>query len=176
MKNRVGRIIIGILALILLGLYTYRQEQLHWHSVDVEAWGPATGLHPEGFDQGIVMNEQPQAPIQMEYAPAPTEAPAAPEVPAPAPVEAAPAEQPLAFDMSDWKYMLVNGDHSIDQYEPENLVYLNMTADEVRRIEALPSVAHVQPFACKGGMLKTDEQIQGIVFKGVDHYLERNKL
>ena len=79
MKNRVGRIIIGILALILLGLYTYRQEQLHWHSVDVEAWGPATGLHPEGFDQGIVMNEEPQAPIQMEYAPAPTEAPAAPE-------------------------------------------------------------------------------------------------
>ena len=130
MKNRVGRIIIGILALILLGLYTYRQEQLHWHSVDVEAWGPATGLHPEGFDQGIVMNEEPQAPIQMEYAPAPTEAPAAPEVPAPAPAEAAPAEQPVRFDLSDWKFMLVNGDHSIDQYEPANLVYLNMTADE----------------------------------------------
>ena len=130
MKNRVGRIIIGILALIVLGLYTYRQEQLHWHSVDVEAWGPATGLHPEGFDQGIVMNEEPQAPIQMEYAPAPTEAPAAPEAPAPAPVEAAPAEQPVRFDLSDWKFMLVNGDHSIDQYEPENLVYLNMTADE----------------------------------------------
>ena len=130
MKNRVGRIIIGILALILLGLYTYRQEQLHWHSVDVEAWGPATGLHPEGFDQGIVMNEEPQAPIQMEYAPAPTEAPAAPEAPAPAPVEAAPAEQPVRFDLSDWKFMLVNGDHSIDQYEPANLVYLNMTADE----------------------------------------------
>ena len=130
MKNRVGRIIIGILALILLGLYTYRQEQLHWHSVDVEAWGPATGLHPEGFDQGIVMNEEPQAPIQMEYAPAPTEAPAAPEIPAPAPVEAVPAEQPVRFDLSDWKFMLVNGDHSIDQYEPANLVYLNMTADE----------------------------------------------
>lgn len=48
-------------------------------------------------------------------------------------------------------------------------IAVNMTADEVRRIEALPSVAHVQPFACKGGMLKTDEQIQGIVFKGVDH-------
>ena len=77
MKNRVGRFIIGILALLLLGLYTYRQEQLHWHSADVEAWGPATGLHPEGFDQGVVMNEEPQAPIQMEYAPAPTEQPAA---------------------------------------------------------------------------------------------------
>ncbi len=131
MKNRVGRAIVGILALILLGFYIYRQEQIHWHSADVESWGPATGLHPEGFEAGVVMNAEPEAPIQMDYAtpapaePAPAEAPA--EIPAP---EAAPTEAPLRFDLSDWKYMLVNGDNSIDQYEPENLVYLNMTADE----------------------------------------------
>ena len=131
MKNRVGRAIVGILALILLGFYTYRQEQLHWHSADVESWGPATGLHPEGFESGVVMNAQPEAPVQMDFStPAPPE-PAPAEVPAelPAP-EAVPTEAPLRFDLSDWKYMLVNGDHSIDQYEPENLVYLNMTADE----------------------------------------------
>ena len=131
MKNRVGRAIVGILALILLGFYTYRQEQIHWHSADVESWGPATGLHPEGFESGVVMNAQPEAPVQMDFStPAPPE-PAPAEVPAelPAP-EAVPTEAPLRFDLSDWKYMLVNGDHSIDQYEPESLVYLNMTADE----------------------------------------------
>ena len=131
MKNRVGRAIVGILALILLGFYTYRQEQIHWHSADVESWGPATGLHPEGFESGVVMNAQPEAPVQMDFStpaplePAPAEVPA--EIPAP---EAIPTEAPLRFDLSDWKYMLVNGDNSIDQYEPENLVYLNMTADE----------------------------------------------
>ena len=134
MKNRVGRAIVGILALILLGFYTYRQEQIHWHSADVESWGPATGLHPEGFESGVVMNAQPEAPVQMDFS---TPAPPAPPEPAPAEVpaelpapEAVPTEAPLRFDLSDWKYMLVNGDHSIDQYEPENLVYLNMTADE----------------------------------------------
>ncbi len=128
MKNRVGRAIIGILALVLFGFYTYRQEQIHWHSADVESWGPATGLHPEGFEAGVDMNaEQQQAPVQMNFT---TPEPAMPAVPE-APAELTePTPEPLRFDLSDWKYMLVNGDHSIDQYEPENLVYLNMTADE----------------------------------------------
>ena len=130
MKNRVGRIIVAILALAAFGFYAYRYEQTHWHSADVEAWGPATGLHPEGFEQGVVMNQEPEAPIQMEYAPAPTEQPAAPAPTEQPVVETVPTEQPLRFDLSEWQFMLVNGDHSIDQYEPENLVYLNMTADE----------------------------------------------
>ena len=130
MKNRVGRIIVAILALAAFGFYAYRYEQTHWHSADVEAWGPATGLHPEGFEQGVVMNQEPEAPIQMEYAPAPTEQPAAPAPTEQPVVETVPTAQPLRFDLSEWQYMLVNGDHSIDQYEPENLVYLNMTADE----------------------------------------------
>ena len=128
MKNRVGRAIIGILALVLFGFYTYRQEQIHWHSADVESWGPATGLHPEGFEAGVDMNaEQQQAPVQMNYSTPEPAMPAVPEAPAELPE---PTPEPLRFDLSDWKYMLVNGDHSIDQYEPENLVYLNMTADE----------------------------------------------
>ena len=128
MKNRVGRAIIGILALVLFGFYTYRQDQIHWHSADVESWGPATGLHPEGFEAGVDMNaEQQQAPVQMNFTTPEPAMPAVPEAPAELPE---PTPEPLRFDMSDWKYMLVNGDHSIDQYEPENLVYLNMTADE----------------------------------------------
>ena len=128
MKNRVGRAIIGILALVLFGFYTYRQEQIHWHSADVESWGPATGLHPEGFEAGVDMNtEQQQAPVQMNFATPEPAMPAVPETPAPTP---APTEEPLRFDLTGWEFVLVNGDHSIGQYEPENLVYLNMTADE----------------------------------------------
>ena len=59
MKNRVGRVIIGILALAMLAFYTYKEDQIHTHSDDIEYWGPATGLHPEGFDQGTVM-ERPE--------------------------------------------------------------------------------------------------------------------
>ncbi len=45
---------------------------------------------------------------------------------------------------------------------------VTMSGDELRAVEALPQVKHIQPIASKGGMLKTDDQIQGIVFKGVD--------
>lgn len=38
----------------------------------------------------------------------------------------------------------------------------------VATIRQMPEVAHVQFFANKGGMAKTDDQIQGIIFKGVD--------
>ena len=37
-----------------------------------------------------------------------------------------------------------------------------------QQVAALPLVAHIQPTASKGGMLKTDSQIQGILLKGVD--------
>ena len=127
MKNRVGRAIIGILALVLLGMYLYRQEQIHWHSADVESWGPATGLHPEGFEAGVSINAEQQEPQQMDYTTPAPEMPAVPGTPA---VTPEPTPEPLRFDLTGWEFVLVNGDHSIGQYEPENLVYLNMTADE----------------------------------------------
>ncbi len=138
MKNRFGRAVIGIMALALLGFYTYKQEQIHWHSVDVDSWGPATGLHAEGFEAGVAMNADPNTAIQIEPEWTETELPTVEEKPAlteetPEVLEipaAVPTEQAIHFDMTDWKYVLVNGDHSIDRYEPENLVYLNMTADE----------------------------------------------
>lgn len=39
---------------------------------------------------------------------------------------------------------------------------------EVERIKSLPQVSHLQFFASKGGMIKTPEQIHGVIFKGVD--------
>ena len=43
---------------------------------------------------------------------------------------------------------------------------LTVDREEVESIEALPGVGHVQFFATKGGMIKTDDHIHGIVFKG----------
>jgi len=39
---------------------------------------------------------------------------------------------------------------------------------EADRIRRTPGVRHLQFFATKGGMVKTDDQIHGIIFKGVD--------
>lgn len=39
----------------------------------------------------------------------------------------------------------------------------------IEDVKALPGVKHVQPYATKPGMIKTEEYIQSIVFKGVDH-------
>ena len=42
---------------------------------------------------------------------------------------------------------------------------------EYTKLTQVPSVEHIQSFAEKGGMLKTEEQIHGIILKGVDrHY------
>lgn len=38
----------------------------------------------------------------------------------------------------------------------------------IASLRAVPGVRHVQPFATKGGMVKTDEQIQGIILRGLD--------
>lgn len=37
---------------------------------------------------------------------------------------------PPEIDLTSWEFVLVNGDNSIDQYEPPELAYLNQTADE----------------------------------------------
>ncbi len=60
--------------------------------------------------------------------------------PTPDPVLAAATEKaaalglpaPPAIDVNEWQYVLVNGDHPMDpiDYEPAELVYLNMTGDD----------------------------------------------
>ncbi len=43
---------------------------------------------------------------------------------------------------------------------------------ELEALCSLPEVDHVQAYAYKGGMLKTDNQIQGIIYKGVDTHFD----
>lgn len=47
-----------------------------------------------------------------------------------------------------------------------------ITPSELDALRSLPEVDHVQAYAYKGGMLKTDDQIQGIIFKGVDTHFD----
>jgi D-alanyl-D-alanine carboxypeptidase len=116
MKNRIGRIIVAVIFLIGFGYYTYKQEQIHSHSVDVESWGEAVELHPEAIGEGVDMSKP------VEYVEeTPEESASAPE-PTPEPTP-----EPLRFDLTSWELMLVNGDHSIDQYAPEELAYISNT-------------------------------------------------
>ena len=119
MKNRTGRIIVAVLFLICFAFYTYKQEQIHSHSVDVESWGEAVELHPEGAEgaAGVDMS-QPVEYVEEE----PAETPVAEPIPSPDPTPA-----PVQFDLTSWEYVLVNGDHSIGQYEPAELGWVSNT-------------------------------------------------
>ena len=64
------------------------------------------------------------APV-VETPPEPTPLPNTPEARAAA--KGLPA--PPNVDITSWEFMLVNGDHSIDQYKPEQFGYLNPTID-----------------------------------------------
>lgn len=57
---------------------------------------------------------------------------------------------------------------SYDMQEDYGSNPVSRTRVEMQRIEATPGVAHVQCYAEKGGMIKTADQIHGIIFKGVD--------
>ena len=120
MKNRVGRIIVGLVFLFLFGIYFYKQLGIRTFSDDLASWGEATGFHRDTVETSGTVGEQSAEP---PAAPEVQEQPAAPvETPEPTP-------EPLSFDLSSWEYMLVNGDHSIDQYAPAELVYLDQAVE-----------------------------------------------
>lgn len=50
-------------------------------------------------------------------------------------------------------------------YELKPIPYDSAMVDQ---ISAIPGVTHVQPFGIKAGIIKTDDQIEGIVLKGVN--------
>ena len=120
MKNRVGRIIVGLVFLFFFGIYFYKQLGIRTFSDDLASWGEATGFHRDTVETSGAIGEQSSEPLAVPEAP---EQPAAPvETPEPTP-------EPLTFDLSSWEYMLVNGDHSIDQYAPAELAYLDQAVE-----------------------------------------------
>lgn len=62
-------------------------------------------------------------------------------------------------------HLVVKSYEVVDDYNSSSV---SRSRPEIQRIVATPGVAHVQCFADKGGMVKTADQIHGIIFKGVD--------
>ncbi len=117
MKNRLGRIIVAIVFLVGFAFYTYDQDKMSQHSVDVESWGEAGSMKNDPFDTGgVEMNEEAEAPVEAEpeFTPEPT----------PEPTPEAPAIP--AIDIDSWEYLLVNDANRLDgSFAPPNVILVS---------------------------------------------------
>lgn len=65
-------------------------------------------------------------------------------------------------------HIVVKSQYVGSQYQADPI---STQRPEVQRLSTIPGVQHLQFFAEKGGMIKTDSQIHGIILKGLDsHY------
>ncbi|MDO4974660.1 MAG: D-alanyl-D-alanine carboxypeptidase family protein [Eubacteriales bacterium] len=153
--NRVVRVILGLLCLAIFLGYAFLLGAVSPKSEDFTGGDWATylrenyGLNPDGTP----VNPTPEpvaeaAPAVVEPAPAEAPVDAAPAqtaaTPEPTVDPSSPYGQALAnaaarglptppdIDISQWQYVLVNGEHPLNpiDYAPANLVYLNMTGDD----------------------------------------------
>jgi len=117
MKNRLGRIIVAIVFLACFAFYTYDQERMSFHSVDLESWGEAGSMKTDPFDTGgVEMTEEAEAPAEPE--------PEATAEPTPEPTPEAPAIP--AIDINSWEYLLVNDANRLDgSFAPPNVILVS---------------------------------------------------
>ena len=157
--NRLVRVILGLLCLAIFLGYAFLLGAVSPKSGDFTGGDWATylrvnyGLNPDGtpIDGGAsavaepaVVEPAPEeaqpaaeapveaAPAQTAATPEPTVDPASPYGQALANAAAQGLPTPPDIDIHQWQYVLVNGDHPLDpiDYEPADLVYLNMTGDD----------------------------------------------
>ena len=135
---RIIRVILGLalLAAFAYGLFTFAQA------------APKSGdykdlLEDQPASAPVVTTPKPAAAVPTDAAPAgesPAEEGAGPAIeqpPEPTPLPNTPAARAAALglpappnvDINSWEFLLVNGDHSIDQYAPEQFGYINPTID-----------------------------------------------
>ena len=149
-RNLFGRIVLALLALALFAFYTWCRISVSAFSEDLgepggtyEPWTyamiapdrPAALKLPEGeAETQTVEPAQSEAAVPAEPTPepVPTVDPNSPYGMALANAAAQGLPQPPEIDVTQWQYVLVNGDHPLEpkEYEPANLVYLNMTGDD----------------------------------------------
>ena len=143
--NRGTRVVLAFLVLVIFASYLYLQiagyEELRAPQAPAPAApaAPAQELAPE-VEAPVPGDETPDpeagiiSPVQPEPDPAeptaPTVDPASPYGKALANAAAQGLPQPPEIDLDSWEFTLVNGDHSIGQYAPEQLAYLNQTLSE----------------------------------------------
>lgn len=121
--KRTLRTVFGLVLLILFGAYAY---------FSIIGGPTAAQLTPGNPDGG-----QATVPAPVETAPVVTETPIVAAVVTPEPTidPNSPAGRaaalglpaPPEIDVNSWEFTLVNGDHSIGEYAPENLAYLDQT-------------------------------------------------
>lgn len=128
--NRAVRVVFGLLALILFGVYTYFRVSTTPFSneVGVQASEPEAGV-----TETAVPETEPSPEPAPEATPEPTLDPNSPAGRAntlglPAPPD---------IDINSWEYMLVNADHSIEQYEPPEMVEIEGKLFDSRVADAL---------------------------------------
>lgn len=95
----------------------FRSDPRYAYLYEGQPDAAGTQTQPDGAEQPV-----PEAPPESTPEPDPN----SPEAKAAALGLPAPPD----IDTSSWEFMLVNGDNSIGQYEPEQLAYLNQTASE----------------------------------------------
>ena len=153
--NRVIRIILGLLVLaIFLGYFQIRASYSpmsgditgpNWEDYlrinfgirtdgsPIEGWvapEQEAAAAPAAEAPAPAAEAQPAAVVEPAATPEPTVDPASPYGQALANAAARGLPTPPDVDVNSWELKLVNADHSIDQYEPEQLAYLNQTVDE----------------------------------------------
>ena len=135
---RIIRVILGLalLAAFAYGLFTFAQA------------APKSGdykdlLEVQPTSAPVVTTPKPAAAVPVDAAPVEespaveSAAPAIEQPPEPTPLPNTPAARAAALglpappnvDITSWEFLLVNGDHSIDQYAPEQFGYINPTID-----------------------------------------------
>ena len=144
-EGRGKRIVLALLVLVILVAYLYLQvagyEELRAPAPMAQPAAPAAQTEAEQGQTPAVIAapEQGEAaqgteialPEQQEGAePAPAVDPNTPYGKAIANAAARGLPQPPEVDVTSWEFTLVNGDHSIGQYAPEQLAYLNQTLAE----------------------------------------------
>ena len=133
--SRPVRLIFGIVILIAFGWYQAQWMTNSVMSNDVgrteqspAAAAPAVQAAPAA-ETTIEATPVEAAPVEAAPVPSPTSAPTRPEE---LKAAALGLPAPPAIDISQWQYVLVNGDHPIEPlyYQPETLAYLNMVGDD----------------------------------------------
>ncbi|MBR3474000.1 MAG: M15 family metallopeptidase [Oscillospiraceae bacterium] len=149
-KNLGTRIILALLMLVILSSYLYLQIQGYRElrlpqeqagSLAASAPGQAVVLSqtqsasPNAAGTTLDTAELHAPAVQSKdrgstAAPEPTVDPETPYGKALANAAAQGLPTPPDIDITSWEYTLVNGEHSIDRYEPEQLAYLHQTLAE----------------------------------------------
>ncbi len=148
--SRGTRVILAFLVFVIFAAYSYLQiagyEELRAPAQAADTAAPAEAADATAQEE-IPVASDPQAEtpaVQPEQGlitapaqeaqpteePVPTVDPSSPYGKALANAAAKGLPQPPDVDVTSWEFTLVNGDHSIGQYEPEQLAYLHQTLDE----------------------------------------------